>query len=116
MLGKAKPLLAALALATPLFAHAAPSAGDQDGVRHLLGFIGKSGCSFYRNGAWTDAREAEAHARKKYDYLASRGEIGSAGDFIDKALSASSVSGTPYQVRCGMDAPVMSRAWLKAEL
>src|SRR4029453_19231433 len=52
------------------------------------------------NGSWYDAREARAHVEKKMNYLASRSLIGSAEDFIDRAATASSVSGDEYLVRC----------------
>ena len=44
------------------------------------------------------------------------GQIASALDFIEKAASESSLSGTPYQVKCGEAAPIASRAWLSEEL
>src|SRR6185295_8162402 len=88
----------------------------QQDVQYLISFIGKSGCSFYRNGSWSDSSAAQSHVRMKYDYLADRDQIANAGDFIEKAASKSSLTGSPYQVRCGMDAPVPSAAWLGEEL
>ena len=113
-----KPLLVALSLsfAAPVLALAQPPAGVKDDVGYLLGFIAKSGCSFYRNGSWSDAKAAEAHVRMKYDYLSDRNEINTARDFIEKAASVSSFSGSPYQVKCPGSAPVLSRAWLSDEL
>jgi len=113
-----RPLLLALSLAfaAPVLALAETPAGVREDVRYLLGFIEKSGCSFYRNGTWSDAKAAEAHVRMKYDYLSDRNEIGTAKDFIEKAASASSFSGSPYQVKCPGSAPVLSRAWLSEEL
>ena len=112
----AKLLLLALALAAPLASRAQPSPGVQEDVNYLLGFIEKSGCSFYRNGSWSDSKAAEAHVRMKYDYLSDRNQISTAMDFIEKAASVSSLSGSPYQVRCPGSAPVLSRAWLSEEL
>jgi hypothetical protein len=113
-----KPLLVALSLsfAAPVLALAEPAAGVKEDVGYLLGFIAKSGCSFYRNGSWSDSKAAEAHVRMKYDYLSDRNEINTARDFIEKAASASSLSGSPYQVKCPGGSPVLSRAWLGEEL
>ena len=114
----AKPLLLALSLSftAPVLALAQPPAGVREDVRYLLGFIEKSGCSFYRNGSWSDSKAAEAHVRMKFDYLSDRNEINTVRDFIDKAASVSSFSGSPYQVKCPGSAPVLSRAWLGEEL
>ena len=114
----AKPLLLALSLSftAPVLALAQPPAGVREDVRYLLGFIEKSGCSFYRNGSWSDSKAAEAHVRMKFDYLSDRNEINTVKDFIDKAASVSSFSGSPYQVKCPGSAPVLSRAWLSEEL
>jgi Family of unknown function (DUF5329) len=111
-----KLLLAALALASPFATRAAPAPNVQQHVNHLLGYIARSGCSFYRNGAWIDAAAAEAHARTRYDYLARNDEIASAADFIEKAAAQSSVTGLPYQVKCHGNPPVLARAWLREEL
>jgi hypothetical protein len=112
-----KPLLIALSLSlAPVLAHAETPPAVKEDVGHLLGFIEKSGCSFYRNGSWSDSKAAEAHVRMKYDYLSDRNEINTAKDFIAKAASASSLSGSPYQVRCPGSAPVLSGAWLSEEL
>jgi hypothetical protein len=110
------PLLLALALAAPLVARAAPPAAVQQEVTHLLEYIAQSGCSFYRNGSWNDAKAAQGHVRMKYDNLAAQGKIVTAKDFIDKAASESSFTGSPYQIRCGANPPVLSRAWLSEEL
>jgi len=112
----AKTLLLALALAAPLAARAAPPPNVQQDVKHLLEFIDHSGCSFFRNGSWSDAKTAEGHVHMKYDYLALQGRIVTAQDFIEKAASQSSLSGAPYQIRCGSNAPVLSRVWLSEEL
>ena len=95
----AAPLLLALALAAPLVARAAPSPAVQQDVKHLLEYIEQSGCSFYRNGSWSDAKAAQGHVRMKYDYLSAQGRIVTAKDFIEKAASESSLSGSPYQMR-----------------
>ncbi|NML46721.1 DUF5329 family protein [Ramlibacter sp. G-1-2-2] len=38
------------------------------------------------------------------------------GKVLKRELQESSMSGTPYLVRCGTNAPVQSGAWLRAEL
>jgi hypothetical protein len=52
----------------------------------------------------------------KYDYLSDRNEIITVKDFIEKAASVSSFSGSPYQVKCPGGAPMLSRAWLNEAL
>lgn len=85
-------------------------------VGQLLDFVAQSNCQFNRNGSWYDARKARVHLQEKYDYLDQRGKVPNAEAFIDLAASKSSMSGKPYQVRCG-DAPVMpSATWLSTEL
>lgn len=111
--------LTALAL---LCAGAFPARGAQPQpfvraeIDYLLQSIGTSGCLFSRNGTWYDGSRARAHLRSKYDYLAARNLIATAEDFIDKAATRSSVSGEPYEVRCGKDPEVETRAWLRALL
>lgn len=112
----AKRTALALALASPLFAHAAPSPSVLQEVQYLLGFIEQSGCDFNRNGSWADAKAAAGHVKMKFEYLLRQDKIASAADFIEKAASESSFSGTPYQVKCGKAAAILSRAWLSDEL
>jgi len=81
-------------------------------IEYLLQYIETSGCSFYRNGTWYDGPHAQAHLRTKYDYLSGRNLIGSAEDFIDKAATKSSLSGTPYRIRCNDGMEVDSGPWL----
>ena len=108
------PLL--LALATPLAARAAPSPAVQEEIKYLLTYIENSGCEFYRNGSWSDAKTAQGHIQTKYNFLVGRDHVATVSDFIDKAASESSMTGTPYQVRCGRNPPVLSRVWLGEEL
>ena len=103
-------------LALAPLARAAPPAIVQQEVDHLLRYVGDSGCAFKRNGVWNDARAAAAHAREKYDFLVTLGRIDTTRDFIDKAASSSSMTGLPYEVRCGGSAPVSSGLWLGEEL
>ena len=112
----ASPLLLALALAAPLVARAGPTPDVLRDVEHLLGYIEKSGCEFYRNGTWSDAKTAQGHVRMKYETLARQAKVVTAKDFIEKAASESSLSGSPYQIRCGANPAVLSRVWLSEEL
>lgn len=98
-------------------AHAAllPPAARAE-IESLLSRLAVSGCEFRRNGSWYSGAEAQAHLRRKLDYLVDKGAIASAEQFIERAASRSSVSGEAYQVRCGGTPPVPSSTWLFAEL
>jgi len=105
-----------LALVIAPVARADPPAIVQQETNYLLRYIGDSGCDFKRNGTWSNSKAAEAHVRGKYDFLVKLGRIDTTMDFIDKAATASSLSGQPYEVRCGVDLPIRSRPWLSNEL
>jgi hypothetical protein len=105
-----------LALMLVPVTRAAPPAMAQTEINHLLEFVGSSGCEFYRNGSWHDPKRAQAHLRSKYQWLAARDQINTAEDFIEKAATRSSLSGQPYEVRCGGGAAVTSNRWLHDEL
>jgi hypothetical protein len=115
-IGSANAAALALALGIPLAAHGEPPAVAQQEVNALLAGIERSGCEFYRNGSWYNSKRAQAHLRDKYNYLARRNQINIAEDFIDKGASESSISGTPYQVRCSGREAVPSSQWLREEL
>jgi hypothetical protein len=85
-------------------------------VDSLLASIEASGCSFYRNGSWHDSKAAVAHLRDKYDYLVARDLIATTEDFIERAATKSSVSGQPYEVKCGSSAAVTSSQWMYGKL
>jgi hypothetical protein len=104
------------ALSYGAFAHAAPPAIAQTEINYLLGFIERSGCMFYRNGSWYDARQAQAHLRSKYDALAAMGRVVTAEDFIEQAATKSSLSGEAYAVRCNSDPAVTTHQWLRDAL
>ena len=105
-----------LALGVPPGAQAEPSAVTQKEVDALLVSIERSGCGFYRNGNWYNSKRAQAHLREKYNYLAGRNLINIAEDFIEKGATESSVTGTPYKVRCSGREAVPSSQWLRDEL
>src|SRR5271165_6035603 len=104
-----------LALHTMPAAHAAASVAEVE-INHLLGLIERSGCEFFRNGTWYDAQRAQAHLRAKYDALAANNQIKTAEDFIEKAASKSSMSGQPYQIRCGGGAAMPTSQWFSTAL
>jgi hypothetical protein len=112
-----KPIALALALLLSFgAAHAAPTPAVRAEIVHLVGYLKASGCQFNRNGSWHDAGKAAQHLERKFDYLVKRELVGSGEDFIARAASESSLTGKPYQVRCGAAAPVASASWLGAEL
>jgi len=94
-------------------ARAAPPALAQTEINYLLGFIESSGCEFYRNGSWYGPTRAQAHLRYKYEVLAAHDRINTAEDFIEKAATKSSLSGRPYEIRCGGGEAVTSSQWLR---
>ena len=101
-----------LGLAMLPLAHAQPPEATQVEINYLLGFIEVSGCQFYRNGSWYDSKRAQSHLRDKYELLASRNLIKTAEDFIDLGATKSSISGRPYQIRCGECPPAETNPWL----
>ncbi len=70
-------------------------------IEAVLTALKTSGCQFNRNGTWHSGADAQAHLTKKLTYLADKNLIKSAEEFIAQGASTSSVSGKPYQVRCG---------------
>jgi len=94
---------------------ATPSAAARAEISRLLEFVERSDCSFNRNGTWYDGKAAREHLEQKERYLAERGRIGSAEDFIEQAATRSSMTGQPYTVRCGA-ATTHSADWLRSEL
>jgi len=106
-----------LLLSIPCMAWAgdlAPAAEQE--ISHLMDYLKNSGCQFNRNGTWYRPGEAADHLNQKYQYLLKKGLVASSEEFIARAGSQSSMSGKPYQVKCGADAPVHSGPWLQAEL
>jgi hypothetical protein len=97
-------------------AGAEPPIGVRLEVNFLLGYVEGSGCAFHRNGTWYDSRVAQAHLRDKYSYLVAADLIKTTEDFIDRAATASSLSGQAYEVRCNGGPTVASNRWLRDEL
>jgi hypothetical protein len=106
---------ALLLLAQPLWAETASTPVRLE-INSLLDRLQSSGCQFNRNGTWYMASDAKAHLLNKLEYLEKRASVQSTEQFIDLAATRSSVSGVPYQVRCGNTAPVDSKLWLSIEL
>lgn len=102
-----------LALALAPAARATPPASAQTEINYLLRSIDSSACEFFRNGSWYDAQQGAAHLRDKYEILATGDRIQTAEDFIEQAATKSSLSGQPYQVRCGGDKAVTTNEWLR---
>jgi len=85
-------------------------------IDYLLAYLKNSGCQFNRNGQWYHADEAVSHIETKYNYLIEKEMLSSTEDFIDKAATKSSISGKPYLVQCGNEAPAPSSLWFREEL
>jgi hypothetical protein len=93
-------------------AHAAPGPAAQAEISYLLSTVASSDCEFYRNGGWYDPKSAADHLSSKYKYLLARNLVQSAEDFIEKAATRSSLSGSDYAIRCGGGAAVPTSQWL----
>ena len=92
---------------------AAEAVGDQE-VSYLLERVRSSGCDFVRNGTIHSAEDAADHLAMKY--RRGRRWVDSAEDFIARIATGSSLSGTPYLVRCSSQPDAPSAAWLSAAL
>lgn len=112
---KAALLAAALFIAGTAGAQApAPATGQEIG--QLFTALEQSGCTFARNGTWYSAAQASEHLQRKYDYLLKKDLVRSTESFIELAATKSSISGKPYQVRCGTTPAVSSQVWFKNQL
>lgn len=108
--------LSALAsMSSPAFAAELPAASRTE-IDALLNRLGASGCQFSRNGSWYSSTDARAHLVKKLNYLVEKKKLDGTEQFIKLAASTSSMSGQPYQVKCGELPAVASAAWLTGEL
>jgi hypothetical protein len=109
-------LMLMLSVNFSLAAAAGMPTASRDEIDHLLAYVDRSNCRFYRNGTWHNADEARSHLGRKFTYLAGKGSIQTAEDFIAKAASASSISRQPYLVSCDSEAQIPSARWLGDEL
>lgn len=107
-------LMAGLSL--PAAARAQPPENAQTEITFLLATVKASGCEFSRNGTWYDSMKAQAHLRKKYDYLVARNRIHTAEDFIQQVATKSSITGRPYVARCAGNHAVAADQWLRDRL
>ena len=111
----AKAALAAACIAAAP-AHAAPQAATAIEIDGLFSALLTSGCEFNRNGSWYSSQKASEHLHRKYDYLLKKGLVTTTESFIELAATKSSMSGKPYQVRCGNAQPVSSQSWFTNKL
>ncbi|MCC8441336.1 YfeK family protein [Xanthomonas cannabis] len=111
----ARFLLIALLLGTSASAQDVSPATPRE-VDELFKVLAQSNCEFSRNGSWYAAPKAIEHLQRKYAYLQKKGLVTSTESFIELAATKSSMSGTPYQVRCGSAAPVSSQSWFTGKL
>lgn len=107
-------LCALLGLAMAAIARSAAPPTMEPEIMALLRDVGASGCKFYRNGTWYDARRARAHLELKYQ--AQRLRFTSTEDFILRAATRSSLTGEPYQIRCPGRAVAPIDQWLRDRL
>ena len=112
---KIKALGLLLVFAGSAFAQT-PSAKTTQEVGQLFAALKQSNCEFSRNGTWYNAEKASEHLQRKYDYLLKKRLVTTTESFIDLAATKSSMSGKPYQVRCGKTSPVSSSSWFKSQL
>jgi hypothetical protein len=99
-----------------LFA-ASLSPAQEAEIAHMISYIEKSGCEFFRNGTWyKEAKPVREHVEKKYRYFLGKQKINSAEDFIKWSATKSELSGKQYMVRCekGSEGPMSE--WLSVEL
>ena len=82
-------------------------------IKHLIGYIENSKCTFIRNGKEYNTKDALVHILNKYEYT--KPWIKSAEDFIKYAATKSSMSGQPYTVRCD-GREILCAEWLSEEL
>lgn len=85
-------------------------------INQLFAALKNSNCEFSRNGSWYSAPKASEHLQRKYDYLQKKGLVTSTESFIELAATKSSMSGKPYEVRCGGAAAVPSQSWFTGKL
>ncbi len=108
--------LLAVALFVPGMLQAAPGDGARREIAGLIAALDGSRCRFQRNGSWHDAAEARTHLQRKYDYLLKQDRVDTAEQFIERAASRSSTSGTPYRIACPGQPEQTAAVWFGAQL
>lgn len=96
-------LLLASLIASPVFANV-----DLE-IERLIDNIGRSDCTFYRNGKAHTSTEAAEHIERKWDYA--KNDVDSLETFIREVASKSWFTGKPYMVKCG-ETQLTSEQWL----
>ncbi|MCP4321357.1 MAG: DUF5329 domain-containing protein [Psychromonas sp.] len=89
-------------------------ANSEQEISYLLDFVGKTECSYLRNGSSHNGKEARSHIQKKYDYY--HDDIKTAEDFIAYSATKSTMSGTKYTIQCDGKKVQFSGEWLNTEL
>ncbi len=79
----------------------------------LISTVEKSGCQFERNGTWHASNEAANHLRRKFK--ATEKKLQTTEQFIQYVASTSSLTKTPYRIRCGTET-VEANIWLSQKL
>jgi hypothetical protein len=97
-------------------AQTTPPSSTQLEITSLLESVGASGCDFYRNGTWYDAKQAQRHLQMKYSGLAGGHRIATAEEFIARVATRSSLSGQPYRIRCSDSGESYTELWLLERL
>ncbi|MDH3977658.1 MAG: DUF5329 domain-containing protein [Gammaproteobacteria bacterium] len=115
MTGSVKKIrcLAFLFIQMLLLPIAAFSTSDQE-IEYLLDTVGRSGCTYIRNGKLYDSAKAESHLRMKYEK--GRRHAPTAEAFIERLASQSSLSKQSYYIECPGEAKVTSGHWLTKQL
>ena len=108
--------LTLLLLITSVASAQSPSPATTQEVGQLFAALKQSNCEFSRNGSWYNAQKASEHLQRKYDYLLKKGLVTSTEAFIELAATKSSMSGKPYQVRCGKEPAQSSQSWFTSKL
>jgi hypothetical protein len=84
-------------------------------VEHLIDYLADSDdCRMIRNGKSNSAEDGAEHVRRKYNYF--RDKISSTEEFIEYAVTKSTMSGRLYEVLCIGQEREFSRDWLLEEL
>ncbi len=85
-----------------------------DEIDYLISSVGKSGCTFIRNGKRYSRKDARAHLKSKRRRNAHL--IDSAEEFIEKIASKSSTSGKVYLISCIGEDQQTAGEWFTAVL
>ena len=107
-------LLLTCSLGLSCTAAAQPAVAPETEINHLLEFVAASSCTFVRNADRYDGPEAADHLRAKYER--DKRHVTSAEKFIDRVASDSSITGTPYTIKCEDSETETTDRWLHKAL